>query len=479
MIKESRNLTSAAKLFAQLNDPARITKLLGKKNAVRFKTMFDRNLAAAQAGKPYDRAFMDIMYPKVEQMFVTNQLPARDFRRIYSGSKFFDTAKNTILKRNDTMRLTNALEPSHYSWAEQREGLQYLRGLRSHTDLSKNVSNKLDDLDKAKQNSQRSIFGYSSRFDNRAPMHQYIGAGPNTTSFAKSQGLLSREALLRQAKKEKINLNKNDLHEPFYINKGTALESSQAIPKSQWQRDVTSSVDNELNYTAANLAETEQKLQKAPRSIHRAIDMVNGQNVLHPGTRANRLFTKMQQSKSPGIKRLLSNELYLMDDAARGENAFYNTDGNFIAVNPKTPFRFRNKPIYEPASLEAHERGHFFAHNLPEAEHRAIATTLFTKLKRAAAKYNLNIPFDNPELMQEAFAEGYMALKLGKLRPFDIRLNNALYNAKSYKTNPRIYRNDIRNLKKINNETNLDDVTKQMLNQLQVSYGADIFKNWH
>ena len=477
MIKESRNLTSAAKLFAQANGyMANRANVLGKKTIARFNSMLNRNLAAAQTGRPYDQRFMDMMYPKVEHMFLNNQLSPRDFRRIYSKSKLFDTAKDTILHRNKMLRLNGVLEPRSYSRAEQREMLQYMRDLRSPTDLSKNISARREVLNDAKKTGQLVTSNYSALLDQP---HQYIKAIPDTTSFAKSQGLLSREALLRQAKKEKINLNKNDLHEPFYINKGTALESSQAIPKSQWQRDVTSSVDNELKYTAANLAETEQKLQKAPRSIHRAIDIVNGQNVLHPGTRANRLFTKMQHSKSPGIKRLLSNELYLMDDAARGENAFYNTDGNFIAVNPKTPFRFRNKPIYEPASLEAHERGHFFAHNLPEAEHRAIATTLFTKLKRAAAKYNLNIPFDNPELMQEAFAEGYMALKLGKLRPFDIRLNNALYNAKSYKTNPRIYRNDIRNLKKINNETNLDDVTKQMLNQLQVSYGADIFKNWH
>lgn len=471
MIKESRNLTSVAKLFAlHGDDTARIVKEIGKKNTARFKSMFDRNLAAAQAGKPYDQTFMDIMYPRVERMFANNQLPTRDFRRIYNKSKLFDTAKATILARNDALFTSGAhFTPKRFSRTEQREGLQYVRGLRNSTDLSKKFLIRLEQLDDAIRDSQRYV--------NNAHLSKGHGryAGPDTTSFAKSQGFLSREDLLRQAKKENIILNKNDLHEPFYVNKGTALESSQAIPKSPWIRSIDSTVNAEINFiTNANSA-AKQILQRVPRSIQRAAAIVDGQNVLQHGTKANRLVMRMQQSNSPGIKKLLSSEL---DTAVRGENAFYTSMGNYIAVNPKIPFKFRNKTLFDPVAVEAHERGHFFAHNLPEAEHRAIANILFTKLKRAAVKYNLNIPFDDFLSMQEAFADGYAALKLGKLQPFDKRLNLALYNAKLNKMNPSIYRSDIRNLKKINNATDLDDVTKQMLNQLQVNYKADIFKNW-
>lgn len=109
---------------------------------------------------------------------------------------------------------------------------------------------------------------------------------------------------------------------------------------------------------------------------------------------------------------------------------------------------------------------------------KAAATTLFTKLRRAAARYNLDIPFNNPELMHEAFADGYAALKLGKVKPFNTRLNYAFYKAKLNDTDPRTYRTMIRNLKKINNAKDLDDTTKQMLNQLQINYNANIFKNW-
>lgn len=470
MLKESRNLTSAAKLFGQFgDDTARITKEIGKKNAARFTSMFDRNLTAAQAGNPFDQTFMDFMYPKVERMFRNKQLSSQDFRRIYSKSKLFDLAKNTILRRNEDIGLYRALRPRFYSRAEKREALQYLRGLRKHTDLSEKVSNKLENLDRVIKDGQR----YASVYGPPGP--QWERGLPDTTSFARSKGFLSREDLLRQAKKENVILNKNDLHEPFYVNKGTALESSQAIPKSPWQRDITSAVDNELKYSAFYAADTKKMLQKAPRSIQRAKAIVEGQNILQPGTRANRFFTKLQQSNSPGIKQLLSDNA--LDEAIQGTNAFYNVRGNYIAVNPK-PFRFRNRDILNPAATEAHERGHSFAHSLPEAEHRAVAKDLFTKLRRAADRYNLDIPFNSQRLMQEAFADGYAALKLGKIDPFNTRLNHVFYKAKLEKTDPRTYRTLIRNLKKINNAKDLDDVTKQMLTHLQINYGVNIFKNW-
>ena len=80
--------------------------------------------------------------------------------------------------------------------------------------------------------------------------------------------------------------------------------------------------------------------------------------------------------------------------------------------------------------------------------------------------------------MHEAFADGYAALKLGKVKPFNTRLNYAFYKAKLNDTDPRTYRTMIRNLKKINNAKDLDDTTKQMLNQLRINYNANIFKNW-
>ena len=468
MIKESRNLTSTAKLFAQFgDDTARISSMIGKRHAARFKSMFDRNLAAAQAGKPYDQTFMDLMYPKVERMFVRNQIPARDFRRFYNKSKLFNTAKNTILKRNNLQREYGGfLPPKKFSRAEQLEGLQYMRGLRSHTDLSKNISFRRELLDDARMHSQWHMNNIHS------PQPHSITIGPDTTSFAKSQGFISREDLLRQAKKENVKLNKNDLHEPFYIDKETALASSQAVPKSPWLRVVAPAIDNELEYIGNSVATAKAWLQKAPRSMQRAAAIVNGHNILQPGTRANRFFTKLLNRK--GIEAQTQD----LKDVIQGKNAFYHSYGNFVASSPKISFKFRNKPIQDPAATEAHEWGHFFAHNLPEAEHRAIATTLFAKLKRAADRYNLNIPFDDPALMQEAFADGYAALKLGKVEPFNIRLNHAFYKAKVEHMNPIAYRSMIQNLKKINNAPDLDDVTKQMLNQLQINYGSNIFSKW-
>lgn len=472
MIKESRNLVRALQDFAEWgDDAARITNMIGKKNIARFNSMFNRNLAAAQAGKPYDQKFMDIMYPKLERMFVNNQLPTRDFRRIYSKSKLFNNAKDTILYKNNDIGLARAFSrPRKYSLAERREGLQYLRGLRKHTDLSEKVSDKLDDLDYVREHSNRRL---SKHYE---PGWHYVGdSRPDITSFAKSQRLLSREALLRQAKKENITLNKKDLHEPFYINKGTALESSQAVPKSPWIRDVVPAVDSELKHVKYSLNEANKRLQQAPRSVHRAKAIVEGQNVLQPGTRANRFYTKLLRGGNPNIRRLLPDEI--LDETLQGTNAFYNVDGNYIAVNPISS-KLRNKDILNPAGTKAHELGHFFAYNSPDAAHKAVATTLFAKLKRAAARYNLDIPFNNSNLMHEAFADGYAALKLGKVKPFDTRLNYAFYKAKLNETDPRTYRTMIRNLKKINKAKDLDDVTKQMLNQLQINYNADIFKNW-
>lgn len=462
MIKESKNLVRALQEFAKFgDDTARITKEIGKKNTARFNSIFNRNLAAAQEGKPFDQTFMDIMYPRIERMFVNNQLPARDFRRIYSKSKLFNTAKDTILARNDALHSNGVyFNPKRFSRAEQREGLQYVRGLRNSTDISKKFSNRLELLDEAIEGSQRHMSNVY------LPRNRGIYVKPNITSFAKSQGFLSREDLLRQAKKENIILNKNDLHEPFYIDKGTSLASSQAVPKSPWIRDVIPAVNNELEHTAANITKAKKALQQAPRSIQRAAAIVNGQNILQPGTRAHRLYLKTRRLKSNLMRRV-------SDDIA-----FYSPEGNYIAISPQRSLKFKNKTLSDPVATEAHERGHFFAHNLPEAEHRAIAKNLFTKLKRAADRYNLTIPFDDPGLMQEAFADGYAALKLGTVEPLAIRLNNVFYDAKRLNINPLTYRNNIRNLKKINNAKDLDDVTKQMLNQLQINYSANIFKNW-
>jgi hypothetical protein len=141
-----------------------------------------------------------------------------------------------------------------------------------------------------------------------------------------------------------------------------------------------------------------------PRSVQKALQIIKGENLLEPGTRANRLFNKVYNNKA------LYNKLDLVDNVqpyVDGKNAAYWPDLDAVLIHPKA-LGYKNR-----AGIEAHERGHRAAFTMAPDSHADEAFREFRKMQLLGKKYNMNVPLNNSHLMQEAFAESYIRKLLG------------------------------------------------------------------
>lgn len=179
-----------------------------------------------------------------------------------------------------------------------------------------------------------------------------------------------------------------------------------------------------------------------PRSVQKALDIVRGQNVLEPGTKANRLYRLVKNN--PNITNRLSSETF-RDMAETVENAFF--DSNINAIWSKMD-----------KATELHERGHMAAANMPMLQHADEAKKSFRSLNAAAKKHNLDVPFDDPELMQEAFAESYRMRRTPMIAPRPYLTDAAKRTEETISSLP------------------LRDLDKEMLRQLALNYQHPIFK---
>jgi hypothetical protein len=244
---------------------------------------------------------------------------------------------------------------------------------------------------------------------------------PEKSKYAKTlqqqYGLKSREELIKEIQDSGIDFNPVELQHSYYVAKPHSylsdynpkhkLLAATKLPFTTIDRlpaqtaalnDVltTSGQFNSL-YRGANM-------DKLPRSAQKALQVIKGENLLEPGTRANRLFNKVYNNKA------LYNKLGLTDviqPAVDGKNAGYWPDLDALLVHPNT------LGAKNTAGMVAHERGHRAAFTMAPDTHADDAFRTFRKMQLLGKKHNMNVPLDNSQLMQEAFAESYIPKLLG------------------------------------------------------------------
>ena len=234
-------------------------------------------------------------------------------------------------------------------------------------------------------------------------------------------GIKSREELIKEMQDSGIDFNPDELKHYHYvtgkhdnrldpilgINQQHRLLAATKLPYTSNDRlpaqaaalaDVltTSGRFNSL-YRGANM-------DKLPLSAQRALQIIKGENLLEPGTRANRLFNKVYNNKA------LYNKLRLTDviqPAVDGKNASYWPDLDAFLVHPNA---LGAKNI---SGIAAHEQGHRAAFTMAPDAHADEAFSAFRKMQLLGKKYNMDVPLDNSQLMQEVFAESYIPKLLG------------------------------------------------------------------
>ena len=236
---------------------------------------------------------------------------------------------------------------------------------------------------------------------------------------------MTRDQLLREAKRYGVDLNPTDLrHDTYHNVLGDALESAgnvgttgADIVRINSQLPVTTgSLTNNLNTAIANEVRspldtrrnTAESLGSQPkRSIRKALDIVRGQNVLEPGTRANRLYNlvKARAETSKGLSSVLDrifNAGWLVDSKKMRQII---EDGGNAAFQPLVNAVFVNPNAKGAIKTLKHENSHMRWSNLPVMQHFDEARHYLTRLMSAATHNKLNIPWTNQRLMQEYLAD--------------------------------------------------------------------------
>lgn len=144
------------------------------------------------------------------------------------------------------------------------------------------------------------------------------------------------------------------------------------------------------------------------RSIRNALDIVRNQNVLEPGTRANRLFklvthgAKSSEGLASVLRKifnggLLSDPKKIQQTVETGNNAFFQPLINSIFVAPTGKFAGKNTIL--------HEASHMRWYNLSPEQRLKMARHYLSNLQRSEIRHKLNIPWNDKKLMQEYLAD--------------------------------------------------------------------------
>lgn len=199
--------------------------------------------------------------------------------------------------------------------------------------------------------------------------------------------------------------------------------------------------------------------ERLPRSIKTTLSRINGENILEPDTRANALYNRLRSSSNPNLKGLINKATGASDDFVdsieRGGQAVYVPATGSIMVSPT---------IKNYTHMNAHERAHEALHKMSPGEHVSVVNDLAQRLKNVSARNGLNIPWDNPKLMHEAFADGYRMLRGGPGGSVDLNRLSFVDTAV-----------DEGAISRIDNLVGAGDVEKEMLKQLYANYKYDIF----
>ena len=244
--------------------------------------------------------------------------------------------------------------------------------------------------------------------------------------FFDQDKFMTREQLLLEAKRHGVDLNPNDLkHNTYHNVLGAALDAAEQagttgadivrlnaqLPQTVGHLTdrLNTAVAGEVRRNMESNRHIRSMLGSNPkRSIRNALDIVRGQNVFEPGTRANRLYKRIVHGakSSKDLERildkvydggLLSDSKKLRETMEKGENAFFHPLTNSVFVAPK------GKNI--SPRTELHERSHMAWNNLPPQQHLSRAKHYLTRLNRSAAQHKLNIPWEDSVRIQEYLAD--------------------------------------------------------------------------
>lgn len=236
----------------------------------------------------------------------------------------------------------------------------------------------------------------------------------------KQYGIKSREELIKEMQANGIDFNPDKLQHSHYvtgaldlldltpsIDKKHRLLAATKLPYTSNDRlpaQVAALNDVAVTSGQFNSLYRGAKMDELPRSAQKALQIIKGENLLEPGTRANRLFNKVYNNKA------LYNKLGLTDviqPAVDGKNAAYWPNLDALLVHPNT------LGAKNTAGMAAHERGHRAAYTMAPEAHADEAFRTFRRMQLLGKKYNMNVPLEDARLMQEVFAESYIPKLLG------------------------------------------------------------------
>ena len=246
-----------------------------------------------------------------------------------------------------------------------------------------------------------------------------------------SEGLISRDKLIATARELNVPVDPSKLRHNYYYNlfddidnlrkpdriDKEYLEVMQGLPYTEGRitQNINNAIINETLLKNIHILDTRSAIPDTD-SINKALAMIKGQNLLEPGTAANKLYRRLANSKNPRLRSLVDDYLYggnkrLRRQVEKGKNAIYNADLDTLAVSPKAG----------PETL-AHESNHRRLYNLYPLQHASEAREYFTRLAKIQNRYKLNIPWRDSTKMHEALVDTTRAG--GGFAPRDFRILN-------------------------------------------------------
>lgn len=417
MEKEARTAI-AKRLLASTMSPEDVIKRFGKVKGQRYlddvttavKNHISSKSADDLSSLPFIRRVM--ANNAARQLYFNNRLSKNDYLTHLNDANLGIgdvTYRHTLRAAGETSGLENI-----YPTLPRQDRLiisKYLRGMVPDS----SIQHLSDQTQQAARAARHDLV--RPRADATIP-----GRDQYAMTLKQGYGIKSREELLNELQSHGIKYNPEALQHAYYVtggrglwnmsddvDRGHVLLASTKLPFTSTNRlPAQIAALRDVVHTSGNLNSqyAGANMDTLPRSVQKALQFIKGKNLLEPGTPANRLFNKVYNNKTLWNKLGLDTDTDIQQYIA-GENAAYWPKINAILVSPKG---LNGKNV---AGIEAHERGHFTAHNMPPSEHADSAFRTFRKMQLLGNKYNMDVPLYSPSIMQEAFAESYIPKLLG------------------------------------------------------------------
>jgi hypothetical protein len=476
MEKASRTAL-AKRLLASTMTPQEVVKRFGKVKGNRYLDDI------ATAVKNYvNTPAVDTSAPYVDQ---TRDYLRFTFDRNMAKPLYFSNriSKSDLLKpsKDNSIRSNNIAYPDWLDIAGSRSGLsglyntlprqdklivsKYLRGIVPES----GIQHLSKDVKRAAQEAKSLLLETWGR--------TYI---PPKSRYAKTlqqqYGIIPRDTLAEHITKVIPGYDTSKLTHQNYVigsrsnlsNKDMLMAATQLPYTDSMHLPVQRAVLDDISRSRSEL-----KLNKKnsyPRSVQKALELIKGQNVLEPGTHANRMFNKIYARPELRKKLDLPDKSDLREYEL-AQNAFYDPITNTIAVSPKWGKHYD--------TVSAHESGHFTSYNAPADEHAEHAYKTLRRMKAVANNNKFNLPLYSPRLMQEALAESYIPKILGKtvIAPRTSYISNLIRDIRML---PKSLLDDRRNIFQMSrNKYAIDhmkgtEADKELFRQLALNYGHNL-----